>query len=166
MEASELKSLVDQMPPADGGGRYVEGIDKDKIDKATAALAKGGKEYVLGIIDMLEEPKLGQVVTDVKPHYALHCLANYVLVVKDEKARKDLSEALASQIGGDRPKGVQAYLCQELQWAGRKEAAPALGKVLNDSELSARRRWHWWPSRTALPSSSRRRCPVPRGLAS
>ncbi len=53
------------------------------------------------------------------------------------KRRKELSETLAGQIGGDRPKGVQAYLCQELQWAGRKEAVAALGKVLNDPELSA-----------------------------
>ena len=67
----------------------VEGIDKDKIEKTTAALTRVARQYVLGIIDMLEEPKLGKEVTDVKPHYALHCLANYVLVVKDEKARKD-----------------------------------------------------------------------------
>ena len=109
------------MPAADGGGKYNTNIDKDKINQTTAEIHKGGKEYVLGIIDMLAEPKLGQEVTDVKPHYALHCLANYVLVIKDEKARKELSETLAGQIGGDRPKGVQAYLCQELQWAGARK---------------------------------------------
>ena len=42
---------------------------------------------------------------------------------------------LASQLGGDRPKAVQAFLCQELQWAGHKEAVPALGKLLTDRQL-------------------------------
>jgi hypothetical protein len=71
----------------------------------------------------------------VKPHYALHCLGNHLLQIKDEAARREFGQALASQIGGSRPKAVQAYLCQELQSFGRGEATAALGQVLCDEEL-------------------------------
>jgi len=128
----QLKSLVDQMPDPDKRGMYNTDIDKEKIEKAIAEIHKGGRENVVGIIDMLVPPGQGN---DVKAHYALHCLANHVLKIKDEQARREFSETLAAQLGGDRPKPVQAYLCQELQWAGRKEAASGLGKVLLDEEL-------------------------------
>ncbi len=72
---------------------------------------------------------------DTKAHYALHCVGNHVLKIKDEKARQEFSETLAAQLGGQRPKPVQAYLCQELQWAGRREATEALGKLLTDADL-------------------------------
>ena len=42
---------------------------------------------------------------------------------------------MASQLGGDRSGDVKGFLCQELQWAGHKESAPALGKLLLDEEL-------------------------------
>ena len=109
-------------------------IDKAKIEKAIAAIHAGGKENVLGLIDLLVEPGEGD---DVKPHYALHCLGNYLLQIKDEPGRLQFGETLAAELGGSRPKGVQAYLCQELQWAGRKEAVAGLGKVLCDEVLSA-----------------------------
>ena len=128
MAAAEVKALVEQMPAAGGDGMYNTNIDKDKINQTTAEIHKGGKEFILGIIDMLTEPKLGQEVNDVKPHYALHCLANYALVIKDEKARKEFGETLASQIGGDRPKGVQSYLCEQLQWAGARRPSRHWGR--------------------------------------
>jgi len=134
MAASEqLKLLVGQMPDPDVRGMYCTDIDKEKIEKTTAEIAKGGKQNILGVIDMLAEPGSD---ADVKPHYALHCLANYVLQQGDEKARSEFAEALASQLSGDRPKYVRGYLCQELQWAGRKEAVPALAALLTDEELA------------------------------
>ncbi len=133
MPASErLKSLVQQMPDPDERGMFCTNIDKEKIEQAVAEMHRGGREFILGLIDMLVPPGQGD---DVKAHYALHCLANHVLKIKDENARRQFSETLASQLGSDRPKPVQAYLCQELQWAGRGEAAPALGKLLTDEEL-------------------------------
>ncbi len=132
--SEQLKNLVQQMPDADGRGMYTENIDKEKIEKAITAIHEGGRENVLGLVDMLAEPGSEE---DVKPRYALHCLVNHVLVVKDEPGRKQLCEVLASQLGGDRPKYVQAFLCQELGWAGRRENATALAKLLTDEELSA-----------------------------
>lgn len=143
----ELKSLVDQMPapdergmychvvvkPAEGGGKpeTIE-IDKEKIETAIAEIAKGGKAAILGLVGMLVEPGKGD---DVKAHYALHCLAVHVCKARDEKARVEFAEVLASQLGTDRPKGVQAYLAQELGVAGGKEAIAAMGKLLTDEEL-------------------------------
>jgi hypothetical protein len=132
MAAENLKNLVQEMPDPDARGMYCTNIDKAKIEHAIAEIHKGGKANVLGLIDMLVEPGSGD---DSKAHYALHCLGNYTIQSKNEQARCEFGEALASQLGGSRPKGVQAYLCQELQWFGRGEAVPALGKLLGDEQL-------------------------------
>ena len=131
--SEKLKSLVDQLPDADGRGMYTTGIDKEKIEKTIAEIHKGGRANVLGLIEMLGEPGSEE---NVKPHYALHCLANHVLIIKDENARKALSEVLAGQLAGDWPRHIKAYLCQELQWVGRQEGTTALGKLLLDKELT------------------------------
>jgi len=130
--SEKLKSLVDQMPSADSRGMYTTDIDKEKIEKTVAELHKGGRDNVLGIIEMLGTPGSEE---NVKPHYALHCLANHVLVIGDENARRQLCETLAAQLGGELSTYNKAYLCQELQWAGHKEVTPALGKLLLDEEL-------------------------------
>jgi HEAT repeat protein len=132
--SEQLRTLVEAMPNPDGRGMYCTDIDKDKIEKAIAQIHQGGKENVLGLIKMLGEPGSDQ---DVKPHYALRCLANYVLQNRDEQARSGFAEALASQLTSDTSKYIRGYLCQELQWAGRREACPALGKLLGDEELVA-----------------------------
>jgi HEAT repeat protein len=130
--SKELKTLVDQMPDPDERGMYTQNIDKEKIDKAIAEIAEGGRESVAGLIEMLGEPGSPE---NAKPRYALHCLANHNLVVRDEKARKQLAETLAEALSDDRPGHIKAFLCQELQWAGRKEAVVALGQLLLDEEL-------------------------------
>ena len=127
----DLKSLVDRMPDPDNRGALTE-IDKERTEKTVAEIHQGGGENVLGLIDMLVEPGQGD---DVKPHYALHCLAGYVSGLDDDKARAELSQILASEIGSDRPKGVQKYLIQELQVAGGPEAVAALGRALLDEAL-------------------------------
>jgi len=130
--SDKLKALVDQMPNPDGRGMYCTDIDKEKIEKAVAEIHQGGRENILGLIEMLGEPGTEE---DVKPHYALHCLANHVLIIKDENARRQLSETLISQLGGNLSDYNKAFLCQELQWAGRREATAALGKLLLDEQL-------------------------------
>jgi HEAT repeat protein len=133
MPASEqLKTLVDQMPAPDKRDMFNTDIDKEKIEAAIAEIWKGGKDNVLGLVDLLVEPGQGD---DVKPHYALHALALHVCKLEDKEPRQVFAQTLASQLGGDRPKGVQAYLCQELGTAGGKEAVEALGKLLTDDEL-------------------------------
>jgi len=130
--SAQLKALVEQMPDPDQRDMYCTNIDKEKIERAVAEMEKGGPENILGLIDMLLPPGEGD---DVKAHYALHCLAVYVCKLPERQHRRQFGEVLASQLGGSRPKAVQAYLCQELQVAGGPEAVPALGKLLLDDEL-------------------------------
>ncbi len=130
--SEELKALVEQMPDPDEKGMYTVDIDKGKIDQAIAKIAEGGRESVAGVIEMLGKPGSAG---NVKPHYALHCLANRTLVVRDEKARKVLAETMAAALGSDRSNDVKAFVCQELQWAGHRESVGALGKLLLDEDL-------------------------------
>jgi HEAT repeat protein len=129
--SEKLKALVDQMPDPDGRGLLTENIDKEKIEKAIAEIHQGGRENVQGLVDLLGEPGSEE---NVKPHYALHCLANHVLIIKDENARRELCQALVAALDGDLSSDNKAFLCQELQWAGGKEATAALGKLLLDEE--------------------------------
>jgi HEAT repeat protein len=130
--SNELKALVDQMPDPDGKGMYTENMDKEGIEKTIAEIYEGNRDNVSGLIDMLGTLGSGQ---DVKPRYALRCLANHVLEVKDERARKELSDVLAAALLSKRSRHVKSFLCQELQWAGGEEAVPALGQLLLDEEL-------------------------------
>lgn len=130
--SNELKALVAQMPDPDGRGMYTENMDKGKIDKAVAAICEGGADNVRGLVEMLGAPGSDE---DVKPHYALHCVVNHTLVVKDEKARKAFCEALAAELAGEHSDYNKSFLCQTLQWAGRREAVDALGKLLVNEAL-------------------------------
>jgi len=130
--SSPLALLVSRMPDPDEQGMYCTDINKQKIDSAISEIHEGGRKNVIGLINMLVEPGKGD---DVKPHYALHCLAVYVCKLNDERQRRRFAETLASQLGGDRPKAVQRYLVRQLQVAGGKEVVETLGKLLTDEEL-------------------------------
>ena len=93
--SEQLKTLVEQMPDPDGRGMYTENIDKEKIEKAIDAICKGGRANVQGLVEMLGEPGTDE---DVKPHYALHCVLNHALVVKDERTRKEFCDVLAGEL--------------------------------------------------------------------
>jgi hypothetical protein len=135
MPASEaLKALVAQMPDPDKNGTYVN-LDPEKIaqaEKTVAELLKGGRQAVLGLVDLLQEPGQGD---DLKAHFALHLLAVRVTAPGEDKARAEYAQALASEVGGDRPKAVQEYLLQELQLAGGREVAGKIGQALLDPAL-------------------------------
>lgn len=130
--SDRLKALVDQMPDPDDRGMLTKNIDKDKIEKAVAEILQGGRASVQGLIEMLREPGSPE---NVKPHYALHCVLNRALIVGDEGARRALCETLAANLTSGLSTYNKAYLCQELQWAGGKEAVPALAKLLTDEQL-------------------------------
>ncbi|HLB72816.1 MAG TPA: hypothetical protein VJJ98_02250 [Sedimentisphaerales bacterium] len=131
--SEKLADLVARMPDPDERGMYCTNIDKEKIEGAIAEIHNGGRESILGIIDMLVEPGKGD---DVKAHYALHCLGLHVCNTGNARAKRRYGATLASQIGGDRPKGVQAYLIQELQSFGGKEAVEKLTALAGDKDLA------------------------------
>ena len=132
--SEELKALVNRMPEPNKGGTYAD-LDAGKveqIEKIVLELRKGGRRSVLGLIDLLVEPGKGD---DIKAHFALHVLAVRLGANFNDKARAELAGAIASQLAGDRPKGVKKYLIEQLQVAGGKEVVKALGKALLDPEL-------------------------------
>ena len=88
--STNLKELIAQMPDPDNRGMFCTNVDKSKIEKAIAEISRGGKDNVLAIVDLLVEPGQGD---DVKPHYALRCLSNYLLQQKDEAGRQAFAEA-------------------------------------------------------------------------
>ena len=57
----------------------------------------------------------------------LHGLAQYVGRPGKEAARAIFTEALVSQLGGERTKNVQGYVARQLQVVGGKEAALSVG---------------------------------------
>ncbi|MBN1852042.1 MAG: HEAT repeat domain-containing protein [Pirellulales bacterium] len=128
----ELPKFVEQMPDSDRRGMLTENIDQQKIEAAVTAIYEGGPANIQGLIDMLGEPGTPE---DVKPHYALHCVLNRALIAHDEPARRAFCETLAANLGRDLSNAKKAYLCQELQWAGHAEVAPALGQLLLDEDL-------------------------------
>jgi hypothetical protein len=126
-----IAELVSKLPNPDENG-LLSKIDKESVENVIAEIHKAGRDGIVGLIDMLVEPSKAD---DVKPRYALHCLAVYVCKLKDRKHRRAFAEILASQLDRDRPKEIKGYLIRQLQVAGGKEVAGALGKFLLDEEL-------------------------------
>lgn len=125
-----LKALVASLPGPDQRGQFGT-VDKAQVEQTIAALHAGGRDTVLGLIDLLVEPGKGD---DIKPHYALHALAVHVTALDDDAPRAAFAATVAQQLLG-KPPGVQRTLCRVLQVAGGKECAPALGKLLLDEPL-------------------------------
>ncbi|MGB2820634.1 MAG: hypothetical protein WBF17_06605, partial [Phycisphaerae bacterium] len=95
--SEEIKALVNRMPDPARNGTYVD-MDPEKIErigKVVQELRKGGRDSLLGLIDMLVEPGEGD---DVKAHFALHVLAVRLSAPPSDKQRADFARTLASQI--------------------------------------------------------------------
>jgi hypothetical protein len=130
-ETSTISKLIDNLPDPDERG-LLSNVDKQTVDDVIAQIHEGGRESLIALIDMLVEPGDGD---DVKARYALHCLAVHVCKLDNERTQRAFARMLASQLGGDRPKSVQKYIIEQLQVAGGKDVAPALGKMLLDEQL-------------------------------
>ncbi len=130
-QSSAFAEIINRLPDPDERG-LLSNIDKETVDIVISQIYEGGQKSLLALTGMLVEPGRGD---DVKPRYALHCLAVHMCKSDEEKGRRAFTETLATQLGGDKPKSVQKYLIQQLQVAGGKEVVPALGKMLEDDEL-------------------------------
>jgi len=130
-QSSALTKLISRLPDPDERG-LLSNIDKEIVDSVVSQIYEGGRKSLRALIGMLVEPGKGD---DVKPRYALHCLAVRMCRPAEAKSRRAFARTLAMQLGGDKPKAVQKYLIQQLQVAGDREVVDALGKMLEDDEL-------------------------------
>jgi len=135
-----LKKLVDQTPELDRVTKNnkvhitgkLTGPLWDDAEKVYDKILKGGPDSIIGVIDMLAEIDDGK---DYKARYVLHAIAAYICRPGKEKQRATAIDAIASQIGGDRPKAIQRFLVRQLQVCGDGRAAATLGKHLLDKDL-------------------------------
>lgn len=127
----DLKDVLDGLVIPDKAAKPGT-VDAEATSRALKALLAGGRERLIALVGMLTEPGKGD---DSKARYALHALAVRVSAAKDDRQRRLFTESLASVLGGERPKAVQAFIVRQLQVAGREEVVPALGKVLLDDDL-------------------------------
>jgi HEAT repeat protein len=129
----ELARLVEKFP-APGGDRKLSNPDKQAMDDALAQLVKLGRAAVDGLVGALVDPSQG---TDTQVRHALHALATYVSGQKNDQPRRDVAQALASTLDGDRSKEAKGFVIRQLQVCGGKEVVDALGKQLTDEDLCA-----------------------------
>jgi len=129
-QQAQLKALVAQLPDPNNQGKLLT-IDKGSVENIARQIHAGGREFVIGLIDMLVEPGKGN---DIKPRYVLHVLAVHVCRLRNDKSRGEFARTVAAQLAG-RPKTIQRYLIRQLQVAGGKEVAATLGTFLLDGFL-------------------------------
>ncbi|HVE43145.1 MAG TPA: HEAT repeat domain-containing protein [Planctomycetota bacterium] len=127
----KIAEAVDQVPALDKRGTFT-GPSWDELLPALDTILAAGKDGVVAVVAMLKDVDDG---ADYKARYILHVLAQYLGRPGKEAPRAIFVEALASQLGGERSKGVQGYVARQLQVIGTKDGAAALGKLLPDPEL-------------------------------
>lgn len=132
-----LPDLVARMPKPDEKLRILSNVDKEATDQVLAQMEKGGRETLVALVGHLADPAAhGGKITDSQARHALHALATRAAGRGDD-ARRDYAQALASTLDApDRPAEVKAFLIRQIQLAGTKEVAPALGKCLTDEHLA------------------------------
>ena len=121
--------LVDRIPPLDKGGTFTAPPWAEAIEIFDAVLKDDG---VSAVIDLLKPVDDGQ---DYKARYVLHAMAQYLGRPGKEAARARFSTALASSLSSEKPASIRGYLARQLQVIGGREAVPALGKALADSDI-------------------------------
>jgi hypothetical protein len=109
----------------------IEGFPADDYDtahKLCEQLLAGGAATVKQLVGMVGDefgdPK------GVKPKYAVHALVVYAARPGDDNQRKMVAETLAGELQSDHSDELKAFLCRHLQWCGRPEEVPALGRLL------------------------------------
>ncbi len=86
----------------------------------------------MGVIDLLAAVDDGG---DYKARYVLHGLMTYVCGPGKSRQKAMVIDAIASQIGGKRPKAIQRFLIAQLQLCADRRVAAVLGGCLTDGEL-------------------------------
>ena len=116
-------------PPRKG---KLTGPAMDDAVEIFEAVLKGGRKNILALIDMLREVDDGR---DYRARYVLHALVTYCCRPDKGEQRDMIIAALCSQLGGKRPKSIQAFLLQQLQLCADGRIASDVGKLLGDEQL-------------------------------
>jgi HEAT repeat protein len=128
-KAAEIVARIPELDAKRGTFTGPTWEDAAQVFDAVLALGRDGVVAVVGMVQDVDDGN------DYRVRYVLHGLAQYVGRPGKEAARATFVEALASQLGGDRPKGAQGFVARQLHVVGGKECAPALGKLLGDPDL-------------------------------
>lgn len=111
------------------------GPNPDAAQKVFAEIFSGGRDSVRELLSLVRAPSDADY-KNYKAEYVLHGLVLLAGRAGNENSRLLLSDALASQLGSNRPsKAVKAIFIRELRTLGGKESVNALGKQLLDEEL-------------------------------
>ena len=103
--------------------------------EAIAQLVKLGRDAVVGLVDALVDPSQG---TDTQARTRAARTGERMWPAKrTTQPRREISQALASTLDGDRAKEAKGFVIRQLQVCGGKEVADALGKQLADEDLCA-----------------------------
>ncbi len=130
-QSERIVELVNQMPQVDELGK-VTGPEWKIAEAIIGQVFDGGEQRIHEVIDLLEPPGGAD---DCKPRYLIHAMAVYVARPEGHKWRDAYGRVLASRLGTDVPKLVQAFLVSQLQVAGTGAVAGQLGAQLLNEDL-------------------------------
>jgi len=99
-KSSTLAELINRLPDPDEQG-LLSNIDKETVDRVVSQIKEGGQKSLSGLIDMIAEPGRGD---DVKPRYALHCLAVQMCKPDEENPGEYLRKHYPCSLAATNPK--------------------------------------------------------------
>ena len=136
----DLPALLEKLPNLDPRAADGSNTDEFKLtgppwpaaESIYDAVFSGGRDAIVALIAMLGE---GNAPAAYRPRYLLHGMAVYAARPGKLQQRTLLCEVFASQLAGNQPAHIKAFLIRELEFCGTKDIAPTLGSLLNDAEL-------------------------------
>jgi len=132
-DAKQIADLVERVPDLDKFAK-IHGPTWDQMAAILDPILAGGRDSLVALIDLLKPVDNGD---DWKVRYVIHAMAVYVTRPGKEGQRKMASDAVAAQLGGDRPHPIQKFLILELKWFGGPESTATLGKLVADEDMYA-----------------------------
>ena len=108
-------------------------ITAPEREALSAQILKEGAPGIQAICKMLVEPNKGD---DTKARFALEGLAIHASRPGADADRKLFAQAIASELSGNAPSQVKAFLLVQLRLAAGDEQVADIAKLLSDKELS------------------------------
>lgn len=121
--AADVAELVKKFPA----------ITAPEREALSAQILKEGAPGIQAICKMLVEPNKGD---DTKARFALEGLAIHASRPGADGDRKLFAQAIASELSGNAPAQVKAFLLVQLRLAAGDEQVADIAKLLSDKELS------------------------------